>query len=164
MVDQSLTLPLLNKSWLMEVETIWGNVTASFAKKYPAASGTIALQPLPNLIGKASEERGGNAMGLTAKDPPRFIVEIAFLWKDKAADADVAAVAKEYATKVTARAKTLLAKSKGAGDYFPFFMNDAAADQDVMASYKDAAKFAALQKAIDPNGLMRRTGSFKYNE
>jgi hypothetical protein len=42
-------------------------------------------------------------------------------------------------------------------------MNDAAGDQDVTGSYKDVAKFRALQKSVDPNGLWStRAGGYKY--
>jgi hypothetical protein len=102
-------------------------------------------------------------MGLSSKDPARFIVEIAFLWKDKTLDADVARLSKEFARAVQTRGRAIAVKAAGR-NYYPFFMNDAAADQDVTASYKDAAKFARLQKEMDPTGFWRRTGSFKYRQ
>lgn len=128
--------------------------------RHPAATGTIAIQPFGRLIGAQSEKRGGNAMGLTKSDPARFIVEIAFLWKDKSLDADIARLSKEFADKIQTRGKGIAAKSKS--NYYPYFMNDAAADQDVTSSYKDAANFARLQKQMDPQGFFSRTGSFKY--
>jgi hypothetical protein len=128
---------------------------------HPSATGTIALQPFGPLIGRQSEKRGGNAMGLTGSDPARFIVEIAWLWKDKSLDADIARLSKEFAQKVQARGRAIAAKSS-AKNYYPFFMNDAGADQDVTASYRNKAKFARLQKEMDPNGFWARTGSFKY--
>jgi hypothetical protein len=129
--------------------------------RHPSVTGTIAFQPFGPLIGAQSEKRGGNAMGLTGRDPARFIVEIAFLWKDKSLDADIARLSKEFWQKVQARGRAIAAKSS-AKNYYPYFMNDAAADQDVTSSYKDAAKFARLQKQMDPEGLWTRTGSFKY--
>jgi hypothetical protein len=42
-------------------------------------------------------------------------------------------------------------------------MNDAGTDQDVMGSYRDNKKFAALQKELDPSGLFsKRAGGFKH--
>jgi hypothetical protein len=47
--------------------------------------------------------------------------------------------------------------------YNPFFMNDAGPDQDVMSTYRDSKKFAALQREIDPKGLFsKRVGGYKY--
>jgi hypothetical protein len=129
--------------------------------RHPSVTGTIAFQPFGPLIGRQSEKRGGNAMGLTGKDPARFIVEIAFLWKDKTLDADIDRLSKEFAHAIQARGRAIAAKST-AKNYHPYFMNDAAADQDVTSSYKDAAKFARLQKEMDPTGFWSRTGSFKY--
>jgi hypothetical protein len=43
-------------------------------------------------------------------------------------------------------------------------MNDAGPDQDVMGSYKDSAKFKALQREVDPNGLWsKRAGGYKFH-
>jgi hypothetical protein len=158
---QSMTLPLSSTNWFGEIQQTWTNITAQWAMRHPSVTGTIAIQPLSRLIGAQSEKRGGNAMGLTGKDPARFIVEIAFLWKDKTLDADIARLSKEFARAIQARGRAIAAKSS-ATNYYPYFMNDAAADQDVTSSYKDAAKFAKLQKQLDPEGFWKRTGGFKY--
>jgi hypothetical protein len=43
------------------------------------------------------------------------------------------------------------------------FMNDAGTDQNVMGSYRDQTKFAALQKEVDPTGFFsKRVGGYKY--
>jgi hypothetical protein len=154
-------MPLLDQNWFSEIESIWTNVMSSFSLRHPTVTGTIAIQPFGPLIGAQSESRGGNAMGLRGDDPPRFIIEIAFLWSNKTLDEDVARLSKTFAEKVQAKAKTKM-MSTNVANYLPYFMNDAAKDQDVTSSYKDATKFAQLQKAIDPQGLFKRTGSFKY--
>jgi hypothetical protein len=42
-------------------------------------------------------------------------------------------------------------------------MNDAGEDQDVMSSYRDHAKFAILQKEVDPKGFFsKRAGGYKF--
>jgi hypothetical protein len=156
-----MTLPLSSSNWFGEIQQTWTNLTAQWSMRHPAVSGTIAIQPFSGLIGAQSEKRGGNAMGLTGADPARFIVEISFLWKDKSLDADVARLSKEFERTIQARGKAIAAQSS-AKNYYPYFMNDAGADQDVTSSYKDAAKFARLQKDMDPTGFWRRTGSFKY--
>lgn len=52
---------------------------------------------------------------------------------------------------------------QGVEAYNPFFANDATFDQDVLGSYKDAEKFKALQRSIDPQGLFaKNAGGFKY--
>jgi hypothetical protein len=135
---------------------------SSFSLRHPSVMGTIAFQPFGPLIGAQSQSRGGNAMGIRGDDLPRFIVEIAFLWSDKTLDQDIARLSKSFAEKVLAKAKAKLSATNGQ-KYLPFFMNDAAADQDVTSSYKDAARFARLQKEMDPQGFFRRTGSFKYS-
>jgi hypothetical protein len=136
-------------------------MTASFSMRHPTVTSTIAIQPFNHLIGTASEKRGGNAMGLTKNDPARFVLEIAFLWRDKSLDGEIARLSKTFAERIQAKANSIASKSSKT-NYYPFFMNDAAADQDVTSSYKDVAKFAKLQKQMDPQGLFRRTGSFKY--
>jgi hypothetical protein len=135
---------------------------STFSFQNPSVTGTIALQPFGPLIGAKSQLNGGNAMGLTGNDPPRVIIEIAFLWGNKSSDADVARLSKSFADKVQERVKSKMA-STFTSTYLPYFMNDAAYDQDVTGSYKNATKFSILQKEIDPNGLFKRTGSFKYS-
>jgi hypothetical protein len=123
---------------------------------------TLAFQALPNTVGKASEERGGNAMGLSGKDQPRFILEIAGVWNSKADDETMWSMARQLTESLTGELGQMKAQGKAVG-YNPLFMNDAGPDQDVMASYKDAAQFAKLQKAVDPTGFFsKRAGGYKY--
>ncbi|KAF4458203.1 fad dependent, partial [Fusarium albosuccineum] len=52
----------------------------------------------------------------------------------------------------------------GSGEsYLPLLMNDAMGDQNVTGSYRDCAKFKALQVQNDPDGILStRVGGFKY--
>jgi hypothetical protein len=124
----------------------------------------LAFQSLPNTVGKASEERGGNAMGLSGKDKPRVILEIAGTWSKKEDDQAIWAVARKLTEKLEGQVKKLQAVDTSAA-YNPLFMNDAGPDQDVMSTYKDWKKFAKLQKEVDPKGFFaKRAGGYKYNQ
>lgn len=106
-------------------------------------------------------------MGLKGSDGPRFILEITSLWSDAKDDAEVTTLAKKFTDTVNQQVEKFKAggaTGKNAFEpYNPLFMNDAATDQDVLATFKDAAKFQKLQKEIDPNGLFaKRAGGFKY--
>jgi hypothetical protein len=47
--------------------------------------------------------------------------------------------------------------------YNPFFMNDAAFDQNVLGSYRDYEDLRDLQSDNDPDGMFNeRIGGFKY--
>jgi hypothetical protein len=131
-------------------------------------TATIAYQPFPRTIGQASAARGGNAMGLTANDKDRFILEIAGIYNKSEDDDLVLAMGKEFTDALNKQLGPLKTQAKAAGveieDYLPLFMNDAGPDQDVMATYKDVAKFKALQRSVDPNGLWsKRAGGYKYH-
>jgi hypothetical protein len=125
---------------------------------------TIAHQAFPNIIGKNSVARGGNAMGLTANDNHRFILEINCLWQNAKDDGEVYAMSKQLTENINGMMKQMRVQDiQGIETYNPFFANDATFDQDVLGSYKGAEKFRALQKSVDPNGLFaRHSGGFKY--
>ncbi|KAF2670504.1 FAD-binding domain-containing protein [Microthyrium microscopicum] len=162
-LEMSLTLPLVDTKFFMDIQELWTNVTSEFSAKHGSVTATIAFQPFPRTIGKLSVARGGNAMGLTANDEPRFIIEMAYLWGDKSFDADVLKESKTFADRLLSHANELKKKVPKVEKYTPYFMNDAAEDQDVTSSYRNAAQFAKLQQEIDPKGLFRRTGSFQYD-
>jgi hypothetical protein len=140
------------------------NITADFSKKHWTAQTTLAYQALPNTVGKASEARGGNAMGLKGTDRPRFILEIAGVWNSKADDESMWSMARQLTNNLT----TQLGQMKAAGTdvgYNPLFMNDAGPDQDVFSTYKDVDKFAKLQREVDPTGFFaKRAGGYKIKQ
>lgn len=142
---------------LVEIATPFLNVLR------PTSQFSVDFQPLPSLIGKVSESKGGNAMGLTASDPDRLILEIQGSWTLPGDDTEGYSVSKQLTDWLDEQVPKWLAEAGMDSQYLPFFMNDAAGDQDVTGSYKDVEKFRALQKSVDPNGLFStRAGGFKY--
>ncbi|KAK7224543.1 hypothetical protein V2G26_012546 [Clonostachys chloroleuca] len=125
---------------------------------------SVDFQPLPAVVGQNSEKNGGNAMGLTASDPDRVLLEFQCAWASKDDDATLVSITKDLTAWIEGRIPVWLEASSQAKDvYLPLFMNDAMADQNVTGSYRDYAKFKALQQEYDPIGTLReRTGGFKY--
>jgi hypothetical protein len=129
----------------------------------PTSQFSLDFQPLPSIIGKMSESKGGNAMGLTGSDPDRVILEIQGSWILPSDDTEGYSIGKQLTDWLDVQVSKWLAEAGMSSQYLPLFMNDAAGDQDVTGSYKDVAKFRALQKSVDPNGLWStRAGGYKY--
>jgi hypothetical protein len=166
---RSITLPALpNKpGWYLELDSLWNEITAKRLKGKWTVQTTLAFQPFPHSIGKASESKGGNAMNLKGTDHERFVVEIAGIYFSAADDALIQSVSKEFTDTIFKQLEGLRANAKTKGESFPeynpYFMNDAGLDQDVMGSYTNVAKFSKMQKSIDPKGFFaKRAGGFKY--
>jgi len=169
---RSITLPHLPKDhgYYSRIDAMWNNITATRAKGRTGLTGittTLAYQPWSRSIGKASAARGGNSMGLTANDGDRFVIEIAGIYQKKEDEKLVHDMSREFTDMLEKDLENIKAKAQTMGaqieTYLPHFMNDAAVDQDVMATYKDRALFARLQKEVDPTGLFsKRAGGFKY--
>lgn len=161
---RSLTLPHIpSGKYYQNIEETFANITAKFAKDHWIAGSTLAFQALPPTVGKASEERGGNAMGLSSKDKTRFILEIAGVWNNKADDAEMLKLAKQLTERLEKDLHATQRKDATLESYNPYFMNDAGPDQDVTSTYKDTATFAKMQKSVDPNGLFaKRAGGYKF--
>jgi hypothetical protein len=142
---------------------------ATYSRSLPlGAMVTLAFQPLNHCIGEQTEKNGGNAMGLTGKDHDRLIIEIAGVYSRASDDAAVQAVSRKYTDAIIEDLKKNQANAKikglNIGDYNPYFMNDAGPDQHVMGSFRDAMKFEALQKSVDPTGFFaKRAGGYKYS-
>lgn len=147
-----------------EIRDKFAVITTPFLNILRASSQfSVDFQPLPSLVGKISESKGGNAMGLTASDPDRLILEIQGSWALPSDDAEGYSLSKKLTDWLDEQVPKWLAEAGMGTQYLPLFMNDAAGDQDVTGSYKDVAKFRALQKSVDPNGLFStRAGGFKY--
>ncbi|KAJ4336002.1 hypothetical protein N0V87_005723 [Didymella glomerata] len=129
----------------------------------PLSQFSVDFQPLPSLIGKISESKGGNAMGLTGADPDRLILEIQGSWALLSDDTAGYSVSEQLTDWLDEQVPQWLAEAGMDSQYLPLFMNDAAGNQNVTGSYKDVAKFRALQKSVDPSGLFStRAGGFKY--
>lgn len=121
----------------------------------------VGFQPLPALFAAESKKRGGNAMGLENDDVDRIVLEMQCggwtLPKDDAVFADVTRTLVKWLDEK-------VVEWTGEKDaYMPLFMNDAAWDQNVTGSYRDYAKFKALQEEADPEGFWStRGGGFVY--
>ncbi|TID27652.1 FAD-binding domain-containing protein [Venturia nashicola] len=166
---RSISLPYQpnNPAYYAEIEDIWNKVSQSYIKRAKGTvTATIAYQPFPRTVGQASEKRGGNAMGLSANDKDRFILEVAGIYNKSDDDDLVQAMGKEFTDALAKKLNTQI-QSKALDDletYNPLFMNDAGPDQDVMATYKDAVEHMKLQMSVDPKGLWaKRAGGFKYS-
>lgn len=147
-----------------EIRDKLAEITTPFLNILRATSQfSVDFQPLPSVIGKISQSKGGNAMGLSASDPDRLILEIQGSWASAADDAQAYSLSKQLTDWLNVQVPTWLAEAGMDDQYLPLFMNDAAGDQDVTGSYKNVAKFRALQKSVDPDGLFStRGGGFKY--
>lgn len=130
----------------------------------PTAQFSVDFQPVPSIIGKLSESKGGNAIGFSASDPDRLFLEIQSSWTLPSDDAEAYSLSKQLTDWLDEQVPQWLDEAgMSRSTYLPLFMNDAAGDQPVTQSYKDYAKFKALQKQMDPNGLWSsRAGGFKY--
>ncbi|KAJ4301983.1 hypothetical protein N0V88_002114 [Collariella sp. IMI 366227] len=121
---------------------------------------SIDFQPFPSVIGKHSQERGGNAMGISGSDLDRILLEVQCSWSSANDDK----VFREVSKKLTDWLEIKVPEwTKGQKYYLPYLMNDAAADQNVTGMYKGYGKFKALQKEMDPEGFFKqRGGGFVY--
>lgn len=139
------------------------SITASFRTLRPTSQFSVDFQPLPSVIGKYSEAKGGNAMGLTASDPDRLILEIQGSWALPNDDARAYSLSKQLTDWLDQKVPGWLAEANMPAAYMPLYMNDAAGDQDVTGSYREVGKLRALQKSVDPDGLFSiRAGGYKY--
>jgi hypothetical protein len=162
---QSVTLPHIPSypSYYIDIENDWKKLTTPYLANRTSSLATIAFQPLPKSIGIASTKNGGNAMGLTANDHDRFVLEITALWSSKEDDEILADIHRKFTDRLLKQLEVLKARIPTVGKYNPYFMNDASGDQDVYGSFKDSAKFRAIQKQVDPNGLWQRAGGHKFH-
>ncbi|KAM5361883.1 hypothetical protein ACJZ2D_012828 [Fusarium nematophilum] len=129
-----------------------------------ASQCSVDFQPLPSIVGKHSQDRGGNAMGLSGTDGNRLILELQCAWTNKADDEVLPAITRDLTAWVETRIPVWLDGEDASNErYLPLFMNDAMSDQNVTGSYRDYVKFKGLQMQNDPDGTLRtRVGGFKY--
>jgi hypothetical protein len=162
---QTYTIPYISSRPQMynEIRQKLESITASFRTLHPTSQFSVDFQPLPSIIGKHSEAKGGNAMGLTASDPDRLILEIQGSWALSSDDARAYDLSKQLTDWLDQKVPAWLAEANMPAAYLPLYMNDAAGDQDVTGSYREVSKLRALQKSVDPNGLFStRAGGYKY--
>lgn len=163
---QTYTLPYIASRPQMyeEIRDKLAEITTPFLNVLrPTSQFSVDFQPLPSIVGKIAESKGGNAMGLTGSDPDRLILEIQGSWALASDDTEAYSLSKKLTDWLDEQVPKWLAEAGMGSQYLPLFMNDAAGDQDVTGSYRDVAKFRALQKSVDPNGLFStRAGGYKY--
>lgn len=150
-----------------EISDKLAEVTAVFLNTLPVVRGvqfSVDFQPLPSVIGKKSESKGGNAMGLTASDPDRIVLIYQGAWNLPSDDEKAFDIARKLTSWLDEVVPQWMDEAGIPKDtYLPLFLNDAMYDQPVLQSYRDYEKFKALQKSVDPQGLFStRGGGFKF--
>jgi FAD/FMN-containing dehydrogenase len=150
-----------------EIRDYLANASALFLNTPPLARAvqfSVDFQPLPSIIGRISETKGGNAMGLSSSDPDRIILIYQGAWNLPTDDELAYGIARQITAWLDKVVPQWMEEAGISSDtYLPMFMNDAMYDQPVFQSYKDYAKFRALQRQVDPDGLFStRAGGFKY--
>lgn len=148
-----------------EIRDKFAEITAPFLLAlHPTSEFSVDFQPLPSSFAAISESKGGNALGLTAADGDRIVLEIQGLWQLPEDDAVAYDLSKQLTDWLDEQVPLWLDEAgMNPGMYLPLFMNDAAGDQRVTQSYRGYEKFKALQREVDPEGLFStRAGGFKY--
>jgi len=172
---RSMTLPMLpsiaGTDFLTDIISTWHSITQPFMSSQYEAIGTIAFQPLPNLIGKASQANGGNAYGLTADDGPRFIIEQNYVWPSANDANTVYNISTEVTNAINASLPTYVAEAQAQTTnasietYLPLFVNDANFAQDVFASWNYVDTMRSINLQLDPTGTYsNRIGGFHVQE
>ncbi|KAF2646814.1 FAD-binding domain-containing protein [Massarina eburnea CBS 473.64] len=113
------------------------------------ANVTFVFQPVPKSVAAASEEKGGNPMGITAEDQMWWSTTLD--WTDAADDDTVRGLSIE----TTDKWEEL---GKARGSYLPhLFMNDASRDQNPLASYgeENLQKLKDIAAKYDPTQLFQ---------
>jgi hypothetical protein len=148
-----------------EIQAKFTEITKSFLTVLrPTSQFSVDFQPFPSVIGKNSEAKGGNAMGLSSSDADLIILEIQGSWLLPEDDSVAYSLSRDLTDWLDQEVPQWLDEAGMNKDiYRPLYLNDAAGDQPVMQSYKDYAQLKALQQKYDPNGLWStRAGGFKY--
>ncbi|KAF2183270.1 FAD-binding domain-containing protein [Zopfia rhizophila CBS 207.26] len=162
---RTFTIPYLpeNPGIYAEISDKWHNITSFYFTSllHLTSECSIDFQPMPSVVGQQSQAAGGNAMGLSGNDHDRVLLEIQCLWASKEDDETMYALSRDLTDWLESQLPGW--EASGNEHYNPLFMNDATDDQNVTGSYRDHAKFKALQESADPEGFFReRAGGFKY--
>ncbi|GKZ33031.1 hypothetical protein AbraIFM66950_002748 [Aspergillus brasiliensis] len=106
-------------------------------------------------------KNGGNALGLDLSDGPLLLINLSFMWDDKADDAAVMAVLGRITQKALSAAQ-----ARGLGSRY-LYMNYASQYQSVVPSYGTAnqARLQAVSKKYDPLQVFQnlQPGYFKLD-
>ena len=112
----------------------------------------VMFQPLPSIISKHSQERGGNILGLDRAKGNQVLFLFFVQWDDASKDDVIQKSASTFMQQITD-----LTKSKGKDNDW-IYLNYALADQDVLGSYgaENIALMQAASKKYDPTGVFQK--------
>lgn len=155
-------------TWTVKLDKDMATATKDiFFEELPAvvdAEGilpAVSLQVLTEPQLEKMTARGGNALGLSAKDGPLMLVLVAVKWSNSADDDRI----NKFAAKVKDRALAVATTKGKASPYL--YMNYASPYQDVVSGYGTAnqAKLKAISKKYDPTGVFEtlQPGYFKLD-
>jgi hypothetical protein len=123
----------------------------------PAVSLQVTTEPILEKMAT----RGGNALGLRAKDGPLMNVLVAIKWSKSADDDRI----NKFAAKVKDRAVAAATAKGKASNYL--YMNYASPWQDVVSGYGavNQARLKSISKKYDPSGVFEKLqpGYFKLD-
>jgi hypothetical protein len=121
----------------------------------------VSLQVMTEPILEKMTARGGNTLGLSAKDGPLMNVLVALKWSNSADDNRI----NKFAAKVKDRVLAVAVAKGKASNYL--YMNYASPWQNVVAGYGAAnqAKLKSISKKYDPTGVFEKLqpGYFKLS-
>ena len=132
-------------------------------------------QPLAVPIMKASQAQGGNCLGLNPDHGDRIWIENNLLWTNPTCNDKCPQQSEELTNRLIAYQKQkyggVAPTNYKSGDlattnYNPLFLNDAAPNQDVYASYgqENLQRLKQIKQAYDPKGFFTtRQGGFKLS-
>ncbi|KAI9155658.1 FAD-dependent monooxygenase CTB5 [Paramyrothecium foliicola] len=155
--SQNARVSYLNTTVKADVATL----TAAY-EAYTAALGplkalnglttSLTLQAYPKSLLKKTAERGGNSLGIDAKDGPLMSILLLTFWQDKEDDAKIHDTFKGVIETIDQDAA-----KRGTSSSFKY-LNYAAPFQDPISSYgeENKAKLQAVSKKFDPEGLFQK--------
>ncbi|KAK2616288.1 hypothetical protein QQS21_000722 [Conoideocrella luteorostrata] len=135
---------------------------------------SFAIQPMPRGIAKASQDAGGDALGLRPENGDRVWIEYDIAWLSPLCDGKCppyfANVVDQHHDLHKEKYSGIYPTNYESGDleylsYNPIFMNDAMEGQDVLRSYGNEtyARLLSTHEAYDPHGFFaERQGGFKF--
>lgn len=135
------------------------NGTVQGIADVPNLSYSLSFQPMPTAITSKAAARGGNSLGVSAKDGNLFNCLLTVSWDSKADDARIYSHAKALFGQAEAEARELGLFNKY------LYLNYAAEWQDPIAGYGAEVKerLRKVAKKYDPTGVFQKQmpGGFK---
>ncbi|KAF7901651.1 uncharacterized protein EAF01_006950 [Botrytis porri] len=153
------TLTILNDADLiMEISKIFDQELQNI-RNATNLLPALVFQPISEPMISHFSKNGGNSLGITTKDGPLILINIAIQWTDIIDDTRIIA----FAENCVARSTTL-AKERNLWHRF-LYQNYAALQQDVFLSYgkENHERLVEISKKYDPDGVFVRLqpGYFK---